>query len=781
MIMKIKNFKLQIINHAPVRGTRIRNLSSYPYHSRKGLTLAELIVGIGIFALIALGIYSVFALSVKLSAAAKARATATALANEQVEIIRNLPYASVGTVGGVPSGLLEPVKVVVRSNITYTIQTTIRNVDDPADSLADGVPADTSPADYKLVEVNVECVYCTGNPPLVFTTTVAPKNLETSSTNGSLFIRVFDASGLPVAGASVQVENATVSPPINVSDVTDVNGLLQLIDIPPATGTYSITVGKVGYSTDRTYALGDPVNPNPVKPHASVFTQQVTQVSFAIDKVSNLTLNTIIATSTQLTFGANASFAMGRTGEIDLATIDNDELVIAYADVDDGNRGKVLVASTTGSAVEFGAPQTFFADQTAELGVTVLTATKVIISYQDKTGNSKGKVLVGTRAGEVFSFGAPVEFENNKVDEIDVAALDSTHFVIAYQNESGGDKGNVIYGTLNADDSLTLGSPQIFYGGKSGEIGTVALTSTQLLIAFQDQTDADKGKIILGTLSGSSFSFSTPVTFLGARVDEVSITELNSTRFVIAYQDESNGDKGKAFIGSLLDGNFTFNPTVLFANLNVQEVAITALSSTQLVVAYVDKNDGYKGKLLLGSVLWSDSSSIVRVPNVPLTLTGAKIIGYNGTTPIYKYREDMTTNAEAAATLANMEWDSYTVDIDDQVAGYDIAYVDPAQPFYLIPDTSMSTMIGLSPNSANTLLVVVVDLSGHQVSDASVRLSHSGLSYNKYITTNSQGQAFFNALSSSTYTLEVGGIGYATSTLSAAIAGWTSIPVTLTP
>jgi len=117
---------------------------------------------------------------------------------------------------------------------------------------------------------------------------VSPKNLETASTNGALFIRVFDASGNPVPQASVHVENAALS--INIDDTTDNNGLLAIVDVPPAQNSYRIVVTKSGFTTDRTYAA-TAENPNPLKLDATVILQQLTQISFVIDKVSTINVH----------------------------------------------------------------------------------------------------------------------------------------------------------------------------------------------------------------------------------------------------------------------------------------------------------------------------------------------------------------------------------------------------------------------------------------------------------------------------------------------------------
>jgi hypothetical protein len=162
----------------------------------------------------------------------------------------------------------------------------VRSIDDPFDGTIGGSPNDTSPADYKLVEMEIICLSLNNFTPVIVTTTSAPKKLETASTNGALFVRVFDADGQPLSGAEVHIENASSSPPITIDDTTNINGILQLVDVPPGVEAYQITVTKTGYSTDRTYPRGDPLNPNPAKPHATVAVQAVTQVSFFVDKTS---------------------------------------------------------------------------------------------------------------------------------------------------------------------------------------------------------------------------------------------------------------------------------------------------------------------------------------------------------------------------------------------------------------------------------------------------------------------------------------------------------------
>lgn len=254
----------------------------------RGFTLVEVLVGVSVFAVIAVSVYRSYTAISHVGRVSRLKVAAAALANEQLEIVRNLPYPDVGIVGGIPAGKIPRLQTVNRGGTILDVETTIRNIDDPFDGTLGGTPNDTAPADAKLVELLVSCPSCEQFAPFTVTTRVGPRNLETATGNGALFVQVLDANGQPVSGANVHIENPGANPAIVIDDTTNTEGMLQVVDVPPGVEAYRITITKSGYSTDRTYLPGDPANPNPVKPHATVAAQGVTQVTFAIDRTSTL-------------------------------------------------------------------------------------------------------------------------------------------------------------------------------------------------------------------------------------------------------------------------------------------------------------------------------------------------------------------------------------------------------------------------------------------------------------------------------------------------------------
>jgi hypothetical protein len=262
---------------------------------RRGTSFIDLIVSMAILAVLFGGIYLVYFSILTAINDVNFRAGASAAIASEIETIRNLPYASVGTVGGVPSGVIPPIQTASAGGYTFTLTTTVRNIDDPFDGTATGdpPPVDTAPADYKLVSIQAICPLCNSAFTETITTTVAPKNLESAPTDGSLFLYASDANGDPIEGATVHVVNASVTPSVDLTDTTNDSGVLQLIGVPTSTQGYTVTVTKPDYSTDETYPPGAAGNPNPTEPSLTATAETVTAATFFIDRVSSLAISTV--------------------------------------------------------------------------------------------------------------------------------------------------------------------------------------------------------------------------------------------------------------------------------------------------------------------------------------------------------------------------------------------------------------------------------------------------------------------------------------------------------
>ncbi|MDR3570948.1 MAG: prepilin-type N-terminal cleavage/methylation domain-containing protein [Candidatus Pacebacteria bacterium] len=259
---------------------------------QSGFSLVSTLIAVAIFSMLALAAYNLEVISTKALRAYREKEDVAALADQYIEVARNLPYSQIGTISGNPHGVLPdlPNLLTVSYNDTkYQLYYDVTYVDDPADGTA-ASGTDPAPNDYKQVKLYVK------NPVdglmTTFLTSVVPQGLEGLASGGALSLQVINATGQPVPGASVTITNSSVSPAINVTRTTDSTGHWIEVGLPDSTNAYHIVATKGSYSSDQTYP-SSVNNPNPVKPDATISNGQVTQISFSIDQQSSLTVNTV--------------------------------------------------------------------------------------------------------------------------------------------------------------------------------------------------------------------------------------------------------------------------------------------------------------------------------------------------------------------------------------------------------------------------------------------------------------------------------------------------------
>ena len=93
------------------------------FNSSSGVTLIEAVVSIGLVSLVIFSLYFALFNVTKLFADSKQKAVATALANEKMEIVRNLDYDDIGVQGFIPSGPLLQSETVSKNGFNYTVET----------------------------------------------------------------------------------------------------------------------------------------------------------------------------------------------------------------------------------------------------------------------------------------------------------------------------------------------------------------------------------------------------------------------------------------------------------------------------------------------------------------------------------------------------------------------------------------------------------------------------------------------------------------------------------
>ncbi len=271
-------------------GNIVQNRLSYR-KARKGFTLVEILLDFAIVTLVSTAVVSAYLASFKSIELAKAKIAAVAIANEKMEILRNMPYDELATEYGpiYPPGDILDSEEVIRKGIRFNASTVITCVDDSFDGQT---PTDKNICDYKRLEVTVAKQ---GRSSYLskLSSFAAAKAAETDSNTGIIKICVVDANSQALPEAEIRIQNANLTPPLDIATTTDNTGCAMVPNLPPDQHFgYHITITKSGYSTAMTYDR-TPQNPNEPFADPYVGIQQVTDKTFSIDRTSDLAINLV--------------------------------------------------------------------------------------------------------------------------------------------------------------------------------------------------------------------------------------------------------------------------------------------------------------------------------------------------------------------------------------------------------------------------------------------------------------------------------------------------------
>jgi mannose/fructose/N-acetylgalactosamine-specific phosphotransferase system component IID len=282
------------------------------------------------------------------------------------------------------------------------------------------------------------------------------------------------------------------------------------------------------------------------------------------------------------------------------------KVVIAYRDAGNSNFGTATVGTVSGTSISFGTPVVFESATTSDISTTFdSNLNKVVIAYRDDGNSGFGTAIVGTVSGTSISFGTPVVFESASTFETSTT-FDSNlnKVVIAYRDAGNSNFGTAIVGTVSGT-SISFGTARVFESAYTSEISTTFDSNlNKVVIAYMDQGNSNFGTAIVGTVSGTSISFGTPVVFESANTFETSTTfDSNLNKVVIAYFDGGNSYFGTAIVGTVSGTSISFGTPVVFESAYTPAISTTFDSNlNKVVIAYRDLGNSSFGTAIVGTV-----------------------------------------------------------------------------------------------------------------------------------------------------------------------------------
>ena len=308
-----------------------------------------------------------------------------------------------------------------------------------------------------------------------------------------------------------------------------------------------------------------------------------------------------------ITFGSSVQFDSGSASNTQ-ADYDsaNEKIVIVYTDGNNSSYATAIVGTVSGTSISFGSSTVFNSVSSTNNSVAFDVASgKVVVSCKDGA-TVDGLAKVGTVSGTGISFGTGVFYRVGSVGDQRIV-YDSTNekIVIVFIDNAASDPLHAIVGTVSGT-SISFGtSAVITTTSMSNNDATFDSGNGKIVVVYRDSTGAGGGAptVAVGTVSGTSISFGTPVAASSANSASTSITyDASRGKIVVVYRDQSNSNYGTAVVGTVSGTSISFITPLVFASTNsgFPKLAYDSVNE-EVVIAFRDGGNSNYGTTVVFS------------------------------------------------------------------------------------------------------------------------------------------------------------------------------------
>ena len=280
-----------------------------------------------------------------------------------------------------------------------------------------------------------------------------------------------------------------------------------------------------------------------------------------LEQAGTWTLRAVVGTvsGTSISFGTPVEFFTGQASVGNIVYDENAQKIVIFYHY--SNNAYAIVGTVSGTSISFGSAVQFSTHSCyIRDGIYDPSSQKVVGFYEDWNANL-GYAAVGTVSGTSISFGSPVQYATDPDASSAVYDSNAQKLVICWNDY--GTSANAVVGTVSGT-SITFGSVANFTSANQlGSINTSYDTSAQkVVIVYSDNVNSEYGTAVVGTVSGTSISFGTPVVFNSSKANETTISyDSNANKHVIFY-NRGFGADSKFIVGTVSGTSISFGPIV---------------------------------------------------------------------------------------------------------------------------------------------------------------------------------------------------------------------------
>lgn len=157
--------------------------------------------------------------------------------------------------------------------------------------------------------------------------------------------------------------------------------------------------------------------------------------------------------------------------------------------------------------------------------------------------------------------------------------------------------------TVNSDGTIStavgfddaVGSPVVFETGDTNYTAvTFDSTNNKIVVAYSDGGDSNKGKAVVGTVTGTSIEWGDPGTFNEGSTGEVDICfSSDAGKVVVVYTDSGNSGYGTAAVGTVSGDTISFGAEHAYSTASTYpNKVIYDPDTTKIVISCVASSTG---------------------------------------------------------------------------------------------------------------------------------------------------------------------------------------------
>jgi len=373
------------------------------------------------------------------------------------------------------------------------------------------------------------------------------------------------------------------------------------------------------------------------------------------DSGANFSINVGTINGTSISFGTRVIISSSEHQWTAIA-FDPSEAGKFVACFQDNTSSSILsgvVGTVSGTSVSLSAKTTLINYNISNIRISFdkVTAGKFILSYK-RASNNYGTVASVIRSGDSFTVGTTVTTNNGQTlfQEVECDPHNADKFAVVYRDYPNSQRGTIQIGTVSGQN-ITIGSKIVFQSNaiSDSHVAFDPNVANKIVLAFCNNSDGNKGYVKIGTISGTSVSFGSNVIFntgntSGDSFLEVHMDKKTPNSFLIAYKDTGNGNKGTAVVGTISNATISLGSEIVFYNATIYkgDMAVNPNEYGRFVVFF---NDSY-GKAIPLQMATTIVTTNVTASNFLGTSTAAYT---NGQTAKIMLQGGISTNQSSLA------------------------------------------------------------------------------------------------------------------------------------